>query len=1132
MVEPSATHITSSTSLFAFYDIESLNNAFTLAAYVPRTNTVEVFYLIDEDTQLSTSVYGPDGTGNIDPKLAGDAILASNPVLPSGTQITFFDLRTEGANRALAQRYGLSDAVSMNDPNSKSSYDDSFRITCDTDLDDFDPITKHPFLAGYNSYNYDSTMLSIYLYEAFAQSASQGNRGFQPPRAKTLREHNDNLFSEEYIRYMPKYLTSGPIADGQGWDSQVNRIRANMIASGRHIDVARLNEKQQRVPLKRLLGMLGHQIMESDKLGSHNATISEVDDFYELLAYNVSDVVGLGKLFDHWIYGNAFDLKRGLMEEYPEVIYNESRRGSYKVKIAPNNVRRGRLTPDSSSAKFVGLILSPYGRLSDIEQVSFEYPSKEVAQEEGIEQMNVLTMAREFFYETITDPTARAQFDEVYQYYRSIEGKNFNDSDEHLAETSNTTVDYLANIPKRPNNLPYFHADGTPSSCFATFSTGGIHGAEADTSTFENDLLMNTVDMTMIKLASALYPEAADFVIEAKRQHNLLRLPDGSTVDKPLVATGTTQEKAKWRLPKKGDQDQNEQLARAQDQVEEPWDLLQTQRPDAEKLDVILDDGTRLVGKVILANTTLKNATYKDPQEKASPTLFELRSDGSTKLKTKYAHTSVDVAIHEDFSSYYPNLLRNMGAFYNERLGEDRYTKIFHDKESYGVLMKDPSIPAEERKRYKVLREGTKLILNTASGAGDAGHKTPIRMNNRIISMRLIGQVFSWLIGQAQTHAGARIISTNTDGLYSVLDEETNNRVLAERAEAIRVEIEPETLRLVTKDSNNRLELKMPEPGEDPWNTEIVGASGATLACHEGPDPNKSLAHPAIIDWGLVRYLQMISGQYVPEHSDSPLRIDQLFDREIGRQLLEEMRHHKDPVHAALMFQNMVSASAGSITYPFATDAPRDAAQAQQEHNQAVAAVRHTGITAMQGLLAAENYAAASEADRTMTAEIERLQKAYDEDRLAASENLINPRALQRFNRTFIVRPGTPGAVNLRNAGAWKITEAVARRRDREGDQTRMVDDTAAGILETNGLAVSPRQARLKGMTPLPIDQDISIRRISGVDPAWSILVLNDDLSCLSQELIQELLESLDLEVYLEMLASGFEANWMNAAQG
>jgi hypothetical protein len=51
--------------------------------------------------------------------------------------------------------------------------------------------------------------------------------------------------------------------------------------------------------------------------------------------------------------------------------------------------------------------------------------------------------------------------------------------------------------------------------------------------------------------------------------------------------------------------------------------------------------------------------------------------------------------------------------------------------------------------------------------------------------MRIIGQLFSWRIGQAQVIAGARVPSTNTDGLYTAdLDETTNNTILSQVAAA------------------------------------------------------------------------------------------------------------------------------------------------------------------------------------------------------------------------------------------------------------------------------------------------------------------------------------------------------------
>lgn len=1100
--------VTADTALFTYYDIESLANVFSLVAYTPRPNGIgalEVFYLVDDAAD------GTNLSDAVDFKALGDAIFQSNPGLPAfpQTQLRFWDLRLLESNTWLAQIIGLSDAEQVCHRNAPSAYPAALRPVCDTDPD-YDP-TVHPFLVGYNSMNYDTTMLALYLYETFgsyidfeerlgqaramiskltalhARTRSENvareladwqarldaeqmaGRGFRKSSAAKLREQNDQLFSDEHINYMPGYL---------GWDKPAAKIRRAMLHSGRHIDMSRLNELQAKVSLKRLLGMLGRQIKESEKL-SHDTTITAVEDLYELLAYNVSDCLGLGQLSKHPVYSNNFDLKAGLLAQYSETVFDKN-----------GAVRRDRLAIDSSSAKFVGRILAPYTALDDIEAVSFMYPDPEVAKERGIEPVNVLDECVRFFEESVApDPAkdasatpaqreAHRQFMQIVEYYRSIEGQNFNESEEYR-EKFNLPAKSLRDIPKTPNNVPYFGADASPSSCFATFSTGGIHGAEADLSVFTSERIEHVEQDMMLTRAKLVFPDAKAFVSEAKRQHSALRLPDGTFVDKRLVLLGSDPLKVKYRKPKKDDPEQAAQLARAQTQVPDPADLLVTQRPDAQALNVVLPDGTVLEGKVVLASTTATKASYRDEPPKKAPTLFTLKEDGSDKLHPKFARTSAGLVIHEDFTSYYPNLLRNMRAFYNPELGEDRYAKIFFDKERYGQEVKRPGITPEEKTRLNTLRNGTKLILNSASGAGDAGHKTPIRMNNRIISMRILGQLFSWRIGQAQTLAGARIISTNTDGLYSVVgggngfDEATNNRVLAEQQEAIGVDIEPELMFLISKDSNNRLEIEAPEQGRSVADSPIIAAGGGTLACHAGPTPTKSLAHPAVIDFALARYLQITA-------SRGEAALSEPFDPQLGRKVIEEAVLEDDPIRSLMLFQNVIAASRGSITYPFAA-AP---VSAEGESEDA-----------------------------------------------ATDAQLLDPRPLQMVNRVFIVREGTPDAVSLHNAGAWKVNPASQAKRRESGAAGVRRDPIALEILRHHGWAKSRAEASSSdGLAVLPDDQDVVIRRINSIDPTWSMAVVNDDLHELPAERIQQLIAALDLDIYTRMLAETFTKNWMNAA--
>ncbi|QNE18113.1 hypothetical protein F1D05_09710 [Kribbella qitaiheensis] len=1077
---PRLARITTESCAFTFYDIESLSNVFSIAAYtrLPAARDVlEVFFLVDDSVLAA----------GIDQRALIGAIRAGNPGL-SQTDVWLHDLHTVAGNLRLAHLVGLSDAEQVCDPEQDSSYPDDLRPVCDTDPG-FDP-AHHPFLAGYNSMNYDTTMLALYLSEVYSDVvdhrtrlayAQQQHRNagtaqraaeteqllldvlaqrpvFRPITAATLRVHNDELFDAKNIEYMPGYL---------GWDTPQGRIRRAMLQSGRHLDVARLNEQQWKVSLKRLLGMLGYQIKESDKL-SHDSVITTLEELYELLAYNVADCLGLARLFEHPTYSGAFDLKAGLLAEYSETVFGRT-----------GKVRRDRLTVDSSSAKFVGRILAPYEALNDVEKVSFLYPAAEVAHERGIAQVNVLDECLRYFEHNVVpdravnpaQANAYRQFLQVVAYYRSIEGQNFNDSEEY-SELYGLPARWLKEIQKSPNNLPYFHADGTPSSCFATFSTGGIHGAEADLAAFDRDCADHQRLEMMLGLARHLYPDAKDYVAEAKRQHNTLPLAEGSAVDKRLVLIGSDPHKVRYRKPKKDDPVQAEQVTRAQAQFPDPAALLTTQRCEHEAFNVAIADSKSpggvfvIEGKAVLAKSAAKSAEYRTEPAKKRPELFMARDDGSTKLQPKYARTSAGLVTHEDFTSYYPNLLRNMRAFYNPELGEDRYATIFFDKERLGRELKQPGLQQSDKDRLTTLRNGTKLILNAASGAGDASHRNPIRMNNRIISMRIIGQLFSWRIGQAQTLAGARIISTNTDGLYSILDRQTNDLVLAEQAALIGIDIEPEPMFLISKDSNNRLELTAPPEGDNLTESRIITASGGTLACHDGPRPDKSLAHPAIIDFALARYLKAVA-------SRGEAALSETFDIELGRKILAAAIESGDQLRTALLFQNVIAASRGSITYPFAA-APLN-------------------------------------------------PNASGEDPV-----IVDPRSLQMVNRVFVVRHGVAGSVSLHNAGAWKIPPATQAKR-RQGAQRPAPNDIARSILAHHGWAATRwMKSQNSRLVLVPDDRDVAIRKINGIDPTWSLVICNDDLRTLDPSALAAIIAALDLDAYTQMLAETFTKNWMN----
>lgn len=998
----------------AFYDIESLNNVFTLCNYIYNDNIIDIFILVDDrlDTQGSQQDCLVLSSDII--KIITDAIYAKNKNFNGS--LRFFDLHDYGANIHLINTFGAKDDIKTFEE--LAANDSRFKMFVnDTDAGYSDKI--HNYLMGYNSFNYDTTMLALYINETFW--LKNNKLCFQPPTARTMRNYNNDLFSPAYKERMTSYLqrteNKGGRFDNQpnGYGNRENIIRNNMIRSGRYIDVALLNEKMQKVGLKRVLGMLGYQILESDKLKNNTADIRNVAELADLIAYNVSDVVNLHELFMHPVYQGNFELKKGLLQTYPELVYNKAP-DSYAPDINPGNVRRDRLYIDSSSAKLAARTLCPYGILNDRETVSFMYPSEEKAKELGIPRVNVLDECRKFFYSLYPDkPELQKEFDRIYFYYKNnIEGRNFNDSDEYVEYWKNKHGDpkkvlpaySMKEIPKCDLTLPYFTKNGEPSRCYVVFGVGGIHGAEYDKDLYEADL--------------AEYNKLVELFNAVKAQY-----PDPKMLKQKIPGT-----RKAWKFEYKG-------------VTYKPSDFLRS-------------------------GSTAANADWKDIDKK-KPVLFKPKANGGSELNKKYVYTSNAGCNHEDFTSYYPNLLIMMEAFHNEGLGYDRYHEIFENKEKYGDL-KDQSTNEDERYHYNNLRNGTKLILNSASGAADASFFTPIRMNNQIMSMRIIGQLFTWRIGQAQTYEGASIISTNTDGLYSVFEATQNAKILAREAANINVAIEPEFCHLVSKDSNNRIEIN--EKGG------IISASGGSLACYKRPDPTKSLAHPAIIDWAMCEYLRNVDNI----HGNTPDFMNRPFDDVKGSVILYNSRFaFPDKARYLNMFQTVVASSIGSQTYIF-------------------------GET--------DNLRGYLDQIRTVP---------FNQDLFNAACESMDINVMHHYNRIFFVKKdfqsiyGKP-VYHLQNAAARVITPAQKITRKRNAELLVQHDFYAKALLEKFGLPESD----------IPSEKEAKITKVSGIDPEWYVYICNQSLFELSDEEAQLLINNLNIDNYLKLLNDSFNKNWSN----
>ena len=192
-------------------------------------------------------------------------------------------------------------------------------------------------------------------------------------------------------------------------------------------------------------------------------------------------------------------------------------------------------------------------------------------------------------------------------------------------------------------------------------------------------------------------------------------------------------------------------------------------------------------------------------------------------------------------------MLINLGTFHDGQ-GRDPYEEVKNERIQIKGQLKTLKRGTKEYEDVDQTQDGLKLILNSASGILDGSHDTNLRANNKAIAMRIIGQLFTFRIGMALTLEGATIPSSNTDGIYATnIDFESNKRIVEETLQGLYISIDPEEMYLVSKDTNNRMEIV---------DGKVTSAKGGIVGSWNGATVYQSLPHPALVDRILTDYLR------------------------------------------------------------------------------------------------------------------------------------------------------------------------------------------------------------------------------------------------------------------------------------
>lgn len=793
------------------------------------------------------------------------------------------------------------------------------------------------------------------FYPATEANQKQNNALMVTP--ETLIPFNDDMF-QNHNHFMPGALKDdvtfllSNLSNDHVYSRNGYGMRTGYTITNRFVDVAKFFPLP--IPLKRIAGMLGEQIKESSTNNDPHQPLHSLAEIADLVAYNVSDIYATHRIFINKTMQSTFKMRQQLLDEYPILIYEHQPAAKDLMQPAAGNpchLRTDRLTVNSTNGQFVENYIAPYPNTKIVDKpvVDFHYPDAQVlaARQKDPQQKTYYTKPIDVLEDTMKwaqEHGIGKEFEPIYKLYDQYRGVNLNydlangnhdqywleDSYEagnlpygatidkwtdyshqkyvttrnHLKRLSQNNFPYLSyqeNKNQKPTikyiytdwqgnqrskpyrNDPtfkpsyskaaihYYDQNKQPTASIATFSVGGIHGYETKYSQYLNDIKdyqQELFDQNELAFANQFVTNQTIENYFDQLTNPALTIDDQQSSQIGQTFKGHISRKKYKNIPYQA-----------------------------------------FSGKSYLYKELLKGGKAASLRQLKTPKSFWTK-DGS-KASKEYKYISTVLSRHQDFSSYYPTLLTMLAVFRNAD-GNDAYAKLYHERLHLKAIAKDPTKDQTTRDQANRAQKPRKLLLNSASGKGDLKGITnsSIKCNNATISMRIIGQLFAWRIGQALAFDNARVPSTNTDGIYIAgIDAQTNDKTLNATIAPMMLDIQPEEIhKFVSKDANNRLEIGYDHKKQQAF---VKESKGGTLSSWDGVLIEKTTNHPMIIDRLLTYYL------WKKDNAS-----DHVFDQQVGKQqfdnVLTDLLTNQGAVATLNFFQWILysNTASNSIIFP------------------------------------------------------------------------------------------------------------------------------------------------------------------------------------------------------------------------
>lgn len=941
------------------------------------------------------------------------------------TKIIFENLASLSGIAEFAKRYGYINNFSSSDDSNPVAYTTSwkpFKVIHDTDPDYKASAEYQGLRIGYNSQNYDQTVIAHLLGGVFKELLNSYQHFTANKTSFALGQVIDNLYKalttnatpEALVNFNREVFMADRMPSALPYGSETDTYNAYKY-SNRFVDVSQLNPMQ--ISLKRLALMLGLNVMESDTNTDPRTKMDSLEDVAKLIAYNANDVHITQMVFEQGSYQARFQQNNDLLKRYPQLIYqhdDSSSEALATMKNAPDaykHVRQrtpdsydARMTVNTTSRNFIENVIAPYPntKIKDWPTIKLVYPDNEVLQRavkngtapKSISEYHHYKLKRDFIKALHEGRHFSKKYQEqIKQMYHTPMYKPVDVLD-YLQFQTDKIKKYFTNDLQQPDKAKLLQAEFNKiKSFYEQFIGLNVNNSIDDINKRFNYAISTSLDEKEqerrrrqrdaqrdrelhrvfeddTKPGQALdvpdYTDPSSSVIKQKNIFIRYITPDYDTDDKLFhdkhgnalasyvnFALGGTHGVELRQGPYDKALDVYQDKLDAREYIRQ--ELSATDDDDlAHKLIKDRHAKFEFRGHTYTHMDFLKSgSTMKKPALRTfkKPQVFK-----GSKVNPTYGYTASGLSHHQDFSSYYPTLMSNMAIFRNPD-GKDIFSDVYHDRLKYKALAKkyrkmidqdktgEKKMTDQERQdantkytQYQNLQLCMKLLINSASGGGAIGYESNIKCNNKTTAMRIIGQLFSWYIGQVLSAHKARIPSTNTDGLYAdSIEEKLSNSLVEHASHDLLLEIGPEVIdNFISKDANNRLEYT---------DGLISNAKGGQLTSWGGPSTAHRLSHSAMTDHLLAFYL-----------AKAPDSVNRPFDRKFAAKLLDDFLN--DPAHdipeTLRYLQFPVVGKADTFKYPYLVDSEGKHPEMLNQTNRVIPVkssstrIRMTGVQVMQ----------------------------------------------------------------------------------------------------------------------------------------------------------------------------------------